>query len=61
MFLMNIIFMSFINYVKFDIVYIFFVMIEFFSFYVVNEFMDYVFLFNNEYLFRVLCKRIKRD
>lgn len=36
-------------------------MIEPFSFYVVNEFMDHVFLFNNEHLFRVLCKRIKRD
>lgn len=61
MFLMNIILMSFINYVKFDIVYIFFEMIEFFSFCVVNKFIEFIFLFNNEYLFRVLCKRIKRD
>lgn len=58
MFLMDIIFMSFINYVKFDIVYIFFEMIEFFSSCVVSEFMNYIFLFNNEYLLRVLCKRM---
>lgn len=60
MFLMNIILMSFINYVKFDIVYIFFEMIEFFSFCVVNEIMEMIFLFNNEYFFRVLCKRVKK-
>lgn len=61
MFLMNIILMSSINHVKLDIAYTFLAMIEPFSFYVVNEFMDHVFLFNNEHLFRVLCKRIKRD
>lgn len=59
-FVMNIIFMSFINYVKFDIVYIFFEMIEFLIICVVNEFINLIFLFNNEYFFRVLCERMRR-
>lgn len=60
MFLMDIILMSSINYVKLDIAYTFLEMIEHFSFCVVNKFMNYIFLFNNEHLFRVLCKRIRR-
>lgn len=61
MFLMNIILTSSINYAKLDIAYTFLEMIEPFSFCVVNKFIEFIFLFNNEHLFRVLCKRIKRD
>lgn len=60
MFLMNIILMSSINYAKLDIAYTFLEMIEPFSFCVVNEIMEMIFLFNNEHLFRVLCKRMKK-
>lgn len=59
-FLMNIILMSSINYVKLDIAYTFLEMIEPFSFCEVNEFINLIFLFNNEHLFRVLCKRMRR-
>lgn len=59
-FLMNIILMSSINYVKLDIAYTFLEMIEPFSFCEVNEFMNLIFLFNNEHLVRVLCKRMRR-
>lgn len=59
-FLMDIILMSSINYAKLDIAYTFLEMIEPFSFCVVNKFIALIFLFNNEHLFRVLCKRMKK-
>lgn len=59
-FVMNIILMSSINYAKLDIAYTFLEMIEPFTICVVNEFINVIFLFNNEHLFRVLCKRMRR-
>lgn len=61
MFLTDIILMSSINHAKLDIAYTFLEMIEPFSSCVVSEFMNYIFLFNNEHLLRVLCKRMQRD
>lgn len=59
-FVMNIILTSSINYAKLDIAYTFLEMIEPFTICVVNEFINLIFLFNNEHLFRVLCERMRR-